>query len=81
MVIYFESLKVKQVFPIIFKENGVEKALVTFRLTFVDQYGKEKDDDAIRIVLTKPTSEKSNGEILKKKISLALLIVSIYTLD
>jgi len=48
----------KEVFPIVFKENGVEKALVTFRLTFVDQYGKEKDDDAIIIVLTKPTSEK-----------------------
>ena len=47
-----------KVFPIIFKNDKVKNAMVTFQLTFTDVYGKEKEDDAYRIVLNRKTNDK-----------------------
>ena len=48
----------EDVFPILFKDKSIEKAMVTFQLPLVDKYGKETDEDVIRIVLTRETNDK-----------------------
>lgn len=50
------------VFPIIFSDKSIDSAMVTFQLTFVDTYGNESEDDAIRIKLTRETNDKINWE-------------------
>lgn len=47
-----------KVFPIIFKDKNVQKAMVTVKTTFVDKYGKESDDDGVRVLLTRETNDK-----------------------
>lgn len=51
-----------EAFPIVFKDSKVEKAMVTIKTTFVDEYGKKYDDDGIRVMLTRETYEKITWE-------------------
>ncbi|UPO88356.1 hypothetical protein [Niallia sp. Man26] len=51
-------LETKNVFPLIFKDKDIQKAMVTVKTTFVDKYGKESDDDGIRVLLTRETNNK-----------------------
>lgn len=46
------------VFPILFKNDSVKKAMVTFQLPLVDAYGKETDQDVVRIMLERETNDK-----------------------
>lgn len=46
------------VFPIVFKDDSIKKAMVTFQLPLTDKYGKETDEDVIRIVMTRETNDK-----------------------
>jgi len=47
-----------KIFPVIFKDDNVQKAMVTVKTTFVDKYGKESDDDGVRVLLTRETNDK-----------------------
>jgi len=51
-------LETKNIFPLIFKDKDIQKAMVTVKTTFVDKYGKESDDDGIRVLLTRETNNK-----------------------
>lgn len=51
-----------EAFPIVFKDSKVEKAMVTIKTTFVDEYGKKYDDDGIRVMITRETYEKITWE-------------------
>jgi hypothetical protein len=46
------------VFQIIFKNEEVNKAMVGIQTTFVDEYGKESDEDGVRVVLNRDTYDK-----------------------
>lgn len=46
------------VFPIVFKDDSIKKAMVTFQLPLTDKYGKETDEDVLRIVMTRETNDK-----------------------
>ena len=48
----------KDIFPLIFKYDEVNKATVAFKFTLVDTYGKESDEEVIRITLTKEANDK-----------------------
>ncbi|WP_102345932.1 hypothetical protein [Bacillus sp. Marseille-P3661] len=46
------------VFQIIFKNEEVNKVMVGIQTTFVDEYGKEYDQDGVRVVLNRETYDK-----------------------
>ena len=45
-------------FPILFKDKSIQRARIIFISTLVDVYGKESDEEVIRITLTRETNDK-----------------------
>ncbi|MFS0780112.1 hypothetical protein [Bacillus sp. 1P06AnD] len=45
-------------FPILFKNKDVKKVMLRIQLPLVDTYGTKKNEDVVRIVLTRETNDK-----------------------